>query len=112
MKITDHRFYFRRSFCNTEAQSSRRRWCAKYKTKCRRRKLFVRVDRSQLMSHGTPSMGRVLYKIHKWHSTADVDACWLLYGILSAVDGAFETWRKIVASNPKPKWKLYSQTLS
>ncbi|KAJ6072854.1 dipeptidyl peptidase III [Penicillium canescens] len=72
-------------------------------------KLFVRVDRSQLMSHGTPSIGRLLYKIHMWHSTADVEACWLLYGILSAVDGAFETWRKIVASNPELKWKLCSK---
>ncbi|KAJ5991166.1 dipeptidyl-peptidase 3 [Penicillium canescens] len=77
-----------------------------------RRKLFVRVDRSQLISHGKSSIGRLLYKIHIWHSTADVEACWPFYGILSAVDGEIETWRKIVASNPEPKWKLCSQTLS
>jgi dipeptidyl-peptidase-3 len=37
---------------------------------------------------------------------ADIEACWPLYGNLSAVDGEFETRRKIVASNPEPKWKF------
>ncbi|CAG8921749.1 unnamed protein product [Penicillium salamii] len=68
--------------------------------------LFVRVDRSKIISHGKPSIGRMLCKIHIWHSTADIEACRPFYNSLSVVDGEFETWRKIVASNPEPKWKF------
>ncbi|KAI0441378.1 dipeptidyl peptidase III [Xylaria telfairii] len=37
--------------------------------------LFVRVDRSKIMSHGKGSLGRMLCKISIWHSTADIAAC-------------------------------------
>ncbi|KAF7866787.1 hypothetical protein EAF04_005629 [Stromatinia cepivora] len=68
--------------------------------------LLVHVDRSKIVSHGKPSTGRMLCKINIWHSTADIDACRPLYEALSAVDGKYEMWRKIVASNPEPKWKF------
>ncbi|KAI2781585.1 hypothetical protein F4815DRAFT_466724 [Daldinia loculata] len=29
-----------------------------------------------------------------------------VYEALSAVDGEYESWRRIVASNPEPKWKF------
>lgn len=68
-------------------------------------RLMVHVDRSKLISHGKPSIGRMLCKIHIWHSTADIKACRPFYEALSTVDGQFETWRHIVASKPEPKWK-------
>ncbi|KAI1502712.1 dipeptidyl peptidase III [Biscogniauxia marginata] len=68
--------------------------------------LFVRVNRSKIISHGKPSIGRMLCKIHIWRSTADVDACRPFYEALSAVDGEYEIWRQIIASNTEPRWKF------
>ncbi|KAJ8057922.1 hypothetical protein OCU04_013102 [Sclerotinia nivalis] len=68
--------------------------------------LHVHIDRSKIISHGKPSIGRMLCKMHIWHSTADIDACRPLYKALSAVDGKYEMWRKIVVSNPEPRWKF------
>jgi dipeptidyl-peptidase-3 len=70
------------------------------------KRLCVRVDRSEAVSHGKPSIGRMLCKIHIWHCTADVDACRTFYEALSAAEGEFEIWRQIVASNPEPMWKF------
>ncbi|KAH8590734.1 dipeptidyl peptidase III [Bisporella sp. PMI_857] len=68
--------------------------------------LIVRVERSKIISHGKPSVGRMLCKINIWHSTADINACRPFYEALSVIDGEYETWRRIVASNPEPKWKF------
>ncbi|KAJ5714472.1 dipeptidyl-peptidase 3 [Penicillium malachiteum] len=68
--------------------------------------IFVRVDRSKNMSHGKLSIGRMLCKIHIWHSTADINACRPFYEDLSTVDGQYETWRNIVIANKEPKWKF------
>lgn len=68
--------------------------------------LHVHVDRSKILSHGKPTIGRMLCKIHVWHCTADVEACRPFYETLSAVDGEYEIWRRIVVSNPEPKWKF------
>jgi dipeptidyl-peptidase-3 len=68
--------------------------------------LLVQVDRSRILSHGKPSIGRMMTKIHIWHSTADVEACRPYYESLSTVDGEYEVWRQIVISNPEPKWKF------
>ncbi|KAG2420017.1 hypothetical protein HFD88_004814 [Aspergillus terreus] len=70
------------------------------------KELFVRVDRSKIVSHGKPSIGRMLCKIHIWHCTADVNACRPFYESLSAVDGEYEIWRQIVVSKPQPRWKF------
>ncbi|KAJ5109410.1 dipeptidyl-peptidase 3 [Penicillium angulare] len=70
------------------------------------KKLTLHVDRSKLLSHGKPSIGRMLCKIHIWHSTADINACRPFYEALSTVDEEFEMWRQIVVSNPEPKWKF------
>ncbi|KAL1862254.1 hypothetical protein Plec18170_001079 [Paecilomyces lecythidis] len=68
--------------------------------------LFVHVDRSRIMTHGKPSIGRMMSKIQIWRSTADISACRPFYESLSIVDGQYEVWRQIVASNPEPKWKF------
>ncbi|KAK3987106.1 dipeptidyl peptidase [Cladorrhinum sp. PSN332] len=56
--------------------------------------LHVRVDRSKIISHGKPSLGRLLLRLHVWRCTADVKSCRELYEPLSTVDGPFETWRQ------------------
>lgn len=68
--------------------------------------VHVHVDRSKILSHGKPSLGRMLCKIHVWRCTADVKACTAFYDPLSSVDGEYELWRQIVASKPEPRWKF------
>ncbi|KAK4184648.1 peptidase family M49-domain-containing protein [Podospora australis] len=67
--------------------------------------LTVKVDRNKLLSHGKPCLGGLLCAIHIWRCTAD-DSCTWLYKKLSAVDGKYEDWRKIVYSKPEPHWKF------
>ncbi|KAJ5722158.1 dipeptidyl peptidase III [Penicillium malachiteum] len=71
--------------------------------------LFVRVDRSKIMSRGKPSIGRMLCKIHIWHYAADINACQPFYEDLGTVHGQYEIWRKIVVANKEPKWKFVQQ---
>ncbi|KAJ5722470.1 dipeptidyl-peptidase 3 [Penicillium malachiteum] len=52
--------------------------------------LFVRVDRSKIVFHGKPSIGRMLCQIHVWHCTADIDACRPFLEALTVVDGEYE----------------------
>lgn len=68
--------------------------------------LYVHVDRSRILIHGRPSIGRMMCKIHVWRCTADVEACRPFYETLSAVDGVYEVWRQAVVSNPEPQWKF------
>ncbi|KAH9211492.1 peptidase family M49-domain-containing protein [Leptodontidium sp. 2 PMI_412] len=68
--------------------------------------LTVRVDRSKILSHGKPSLGRYLCKLHIWGCTADVSACRKFYEPMCAVDGVYEEWRKIVVSKPNMRWKF------
>ncbi|KAI0389094.1 dipeptidyl peptidase III [Xylariaceae sp. FL0594] len=69
-------------------------------------KLHVRVDKSKISSCGKASIGRMLCKISIWRATADVEACTPFYEELCAVDCEYEVWRRIVVSNPEPKWKF------
>jgi dipeptidyl-peptidase-3 len=68
--------------------------------------LYVRVDRSKIHSHGKSSISHMLHHIHIWRCTADITSCKVFYETLSAVDGEFEIWRKIVAAKPDPPWKF------
>ncbi|PVH81243.1 dipeptidyl peptidase III [Cadophora sp. DSE1049] len=68
--------------------------------------LTVRVDRSKILSHGKPTLGDFLCRIHIWRCTADVEPCREFYEAISAVDGEYEEWRKIVCSKPEPRWKF------
>jgi len=68
--------------------------------------LTVHVDRSKIISHGKPALGRYLLRLHIWRCTADVSSCKELYEPLCAVDGEYELWRQIVCSKPNPKWKF------
>ena len=58
----------------------------------------VRVDRSKISSHGKPSLGRLVLRLHVWRCIADVDSCREFYEPLTVVDGEYEAWRRVVAS--------------
>lgn len=67
-------------------------------------KLVVRVDRSKIVTHGKPALGKMLLRLHMYRCTADVQACRSYYEDLSTVDGEFYEWRKIVLAKSQPKW--------
>lgn len=67
-------------------------------------KVVVRVDRSKLVTHGKPAVGRMLLRLHMYRCTADVQACRSYYEELSRVDGIYLEWRNIVLANNQPKW--------
>ena len=71
-------------------------------------KLTVHIDRSRILSHGKPALGRMLLKLHIYRCTADIDECRIFYEDLSRVDGEFAEWRRIVLANKEPKW-VFSQ---
>lgn len=66
----------------------------------------MHVDRDKIISHGKPSLGRYLCRLHIWRCTADYASCREYYEPLCAVDGQYEEWRQIVCSRPSPRWKF------
>lgn len=66
--------------------------------------LTVRVDRSKIIPHGKPALGRMLLRLHMYRCTADVQSCRDYYEELSNVDGEYLGWRKIVLSKREPRW--------
>jgi dipeptidyl-peptidase III len=66
--------------------------------------LRVRLDRSGILSHGKPALGRMLLRLHMYRSTADVAACRSYYEELSKVEGEYLEWREAVVSQQQPKW--------
>jgi dipeptidyl-peptidase-3 len=66
--------------------------------------LTVRVDRSKIISHGKPALGRMLLRLHIYRCTADVQSCREYYEELSRVDAEFLTWRDIVLAQQEPRW--------
>ncbi len=68
-----------------------------------KKSLYVRVDRDKIISHGKPSVGRMVTRIHIWRCTADVKSCRELYEPLTAIDGIYEEWRQIAVAHPEPQ---------
>jgi dipeptidyl-peptidase-3 len=68
--------------------------------------LLVHVDRDRIISHGKPSLGRMLLRLHMYRCTANAEVCREYYEDLSRVDGDYSTWRDIVVSKKEPKWKF------
>ncbi|RAL00385.1 dipeptidyl peptidase III [Aspergillus ibericus CBS 121593] len=64
--------------------------------------LTVKVDRLRVISHGKPSLGRMLLNLHIYRCTADISNCRHFYEDLSHVDDEALTWRKIVISKRDP----------
>ncbi|KAI9708939.1 MAG: hypothetical protein M1820_003633 [Bogoriella megaspora] len=73
--------------------------------------LTVRVDRSKIISHGKPALGRMLLRLHIYRCTANIAACRPYYEGLSQVDGEYLEWRKIVlAKRPPPLLYVQANT--
>lgn len=68
--------------------------------------VHVHVDRSKILSHAKPSLGRMLCRIHVWRCVADVESLRAFYDPLSVVDDEYEQWRQVVVSNPEPRWRF------
>lgn len=64
--------------------------------------LRVKVDKSKIISHGKPALGRMLLRLHVYRCTADVKACREYYEDLSRVDGEYLRWRETVLANKPP----------
>lgn len=69
--------------------------------------LTVKVDRSRMSSHGKPSLGRLLCRIHIWRRTADVESCQKdCEASTDVAAGEHEEWSRLVAGKPEPRWKF------
>jgi dipeptidyl-peptidase-3 len=66
--------------------------------------LIVRVDRSKIVSHGKPALGRMLLRLHLCRCTADVQSCREYYEELSWVHAEHLAWREIVLAKQEPRW--------
>ncbi|TLS22073.1 uncharacterized protein PpBr36_09394 [Pyricularia pennisetigena] len=64
--------------------------------------LTVQVDRSKIVTHGKPTLGRMLLRLHMYRCTADVTACRTYYEDLSRVAGEHLEWRETVLANKPP----------
>ena len=73
-------------------------------------RLVVGVDRSKLVTHGKPALGRMLLRLHMYRCTADVQACRPYYEELSRVEGTYLEWRKMVLAKNQPKWVFVQAT--
>ena len=65
-------------------------------------KLTVKVNHSRVISHGKPSLGRMLMKLHIYRCTADISKRRRFYEELSRVDDEALTWRDIIISKKDP----------
>lgn len=65
-------------------------------------KLTVKVNRARIIRHGTPSLGRMLLRLHTYRCTADVINCRKFYEDLSCVDDEALKWRDIIISKQDP----------
>lgn len=66
-------------------------------------KLIVHIDRSKILSHGKPAIGKLLLRLHIYRCTADVGACREYFEGLTKVEGIFAEWRQIVIASKKPR---------
>lgn len=65
-------------------------------------RLTVRVDRSKIVTHGKPALGRMLLRLHMYRCTADAKSCREYYEGLSDVHGEYLEWRQTVLANKPP----------
>lgn len=65
-------------------------------------RLTVKVNRSQVLRKGKPSLGRMLLQLHIYRCTADIENCRKFYEELSHVDDEALKWREVVVSRKDP----------
>jgi dipeptidyl-peptidase III len=64
--------------------------------------LTARIDKSKILTHGKPALGRMLLRLHMYRCTANVKECRAYYEELSRVNGQYLEWRKVVLSRKAP----------
>lgn len=62
----------------------------------------MKVNRARIIRHGTPSLGRMLLRLHTHRCTADVINCRKFYEDLSRVDDEALKWRDIIIAKQDP----------
>lgn len=65
--------------------------------------LTVHVDRSKILSHGKPALGKLLLRLHIYRCTADISACREYFEVLTKVEGIFAEWRRVVIEKKRPQ---------
>ena len=65
--------------------------------------LTVRIDRSKVLTHGKPAIGKLLLRLHVYRCTADIVPCRRYFEELTRVEGVYTEWRKIVLRNKRPR---------
>lgn len=74
-------------------------------------RLTVKVDRSKIISHGKPALGKMLLHLHMYRCTADAASCRAYYEDLSTVDGEYVRWRQtVLATKPPPMVFAHANT--
>ncbi len=75
-------------------------------------KLIPQVDRSKVVTHGKPALGKIFLRLHMYRCITDVHACRSYYEELSEVDGEYLEWRRIVLAKKEPKWLFIQADIS
>ncbi|KAJ5058664.1 peptidase family M49-domain-containing protein [Bipolaris maydis] len=78
--------------------------CVTVEHNAQSKSLIVRVDRSKIISHGKPALGRMLLQLHLFRCTGDVQSCREYYEELSSVHAEHLAWREIVLAKQEPRW--------
>ena len=68
--------------------------------------LTVRIDRSKVLTHGKPAIGKLLLHLHIYRCTADIVPCRRYFEELTRVEGVYTEWRKIVLRIKRPRQVL------
>ena len=66
-------------------------------------RLTVHIDRSKVLTHGKPALGKLLLRLHIYRCTADVVPCREYFEDLTRVDGVFAEWRRMVLKDRRPR---------
>jgi dipeptidyl-peptidase III len=65
--------------------------------------LTISVDRSNITSHAKGALKNMLLKLHIYRCTADFQACRSYNEEMSAVEGEYIEWRRIVLAKKQPR---------
>lgn len=70
--------------------------------------LTIQLDKSKILSHGKPAVGKLLQKLHIYRASADLERGTKLLQDLTEVDDFFLKVREVVLKKKQPR-KLFVQ---
>lgn len=65
--------------------------------------LVITLDRSKIVSHGKPAVGKYLQKLNIYKATADVDGGTKMYADMTGVDDVMAGYRDVVLRKKQPR---------